>query len=243
MGKKALERERIAAETRAAEQALRAKKVKPKKGKKTEKEKSKKASHSNPVPRQRVSVETEAHPKAQAFYADARAAGWDGSVASEDGVDTVTVSRGPECITIFWTNGACTEGPTYVRQDGSGGRLRNASDARKAMATPPATEEQMAARAVVRQRRPGAAVRTPRRDFSFNPGELTDPELSERLQGCKIVWVNRISQAEESEHVRGTVRVHEGKSGRQVSFLGAQYRTVLLSSVTSISGGRKAVKV
>jgi hypothetical protein len=116
-------------------------------------------------------------------------------------------------------------------------------EARRVLGSVAPSPEVLAARRAVRSKTEGAPVRTVRRDFAFDPNLLTDPELAERLAGCKVVWVNSISGAEEQEHVRGKVDVSEGASGRQVSFLGSAYRTVRVSSITSITGGRRMARV
>lgn len=234
-------REQEAAEAAAQEKleaeraALKARK---KGGKKGGKSKRAAAESSGPT--------GDTHPKAQAFYADARGLGWAVACTSAAGQDTVTAARGQEAISLTWVNGALAAAPLYTRADGSQGKLRNASDCRHTMALPALSAEALLARATVRARTAAPSQRQPKRSFVFNPGELTDAELTEAMQSRKVVWLNRISGAEETEFVRGSVRVHEGASGRQITFLGSSWRTVLISSITSISGGhrqRKPLKV
>lgn len=181
--------------------------------------------------------------KAAAFIAEATRLGWDTDVKTTGDrvpVDTVCATRGDEAITIEWQADVFTPGCLYVRPDGTPSKLRNASHAKQVMGSPPPTPEQLAARRAVRDRIGGVA-RVPVRSLPFDPGLVTDEELAERLSGCKIVWVNRISGLEESDHIPPStrVRVDEGASGRQVHFnslLGA--RTVRVSGIIHIAGGR-----
>lgn len=182
--------------------------------------------------------------KAAAFIAEATRLGWDTDVKTTGDrvpVDTVTATRGDEAITIEWQADVFMPGCLYVRPDGTSSKLRNASHAKQVMGSPPPTPEQLAARRAVRERI-GGQKRMPVRSLPFNPDLMTDEELGERLLGCKIVWVNRISQLEESDIIPPStrVRVDEGASGRQVHFnslLGA--RTVRVSGIIHIAGGMK----
>jgi hypothetical protein len=78
------------------------------------------------------------HKKALRFEADAKAAGWTALArnGSENGVSLVTARRGDEELTIIWDNGACRNtGTTHKGPDGKVRKVRNASAARKILAS------------------------------------------------------------------------------------------------------------
>jgi len=196
-----------------------------------------------------VAVEaTEAHrapqPKAEAFMSDARALGWDVDAKLEGSTvltDVILASRGDESIQIEWQNGVFINNCLYRRPDGSTSKLRNASHARQQMALPPPTAQQMAARKRVVERTSGKSARQPVREVPFDMGLMTDEALADALRGTKIVWINQLSQGEESESIppNAQVRVNEGFSGRQVHFNGATgARSVRIGSIIAVKGAR-----
>jgi hypothetical protein len=194
-----------------------------------------------PTPRKSVEPTGGTHPKATAFLVDAKGLGWDGVVEptgrGEVRVDTVTVRRGPESILIEWQNGVFTPPCIWTRPDGTTRKLNNASAAKTTMALAPPTAEQMAARSVARTR-VGAPKTTTVAALPFDPALMTDEELASALQGRKITWVNRISGAVDAEMIppQATVRIRDLKSGRTIDFNGSVARSVLVASITSISG-------
>ena len=184
-------------------------------------------------------------PKASAFVVDAKGLGWDAVVVSSgDAIrsDHVTVSRGEvEQITIEWQNECQVPPVLYTRPDGSVIKLNNASAARKKMAEAPPSAAVLAAKARTRASINGTKSTVPVA-LPFEPGLMTDEELAEAMRGTRITWVNAISGAEDTDSIPPDtkVRVTEGKSGRQLHFIGIMgARSVRVSSIIAISGAKR----
>lgn len=178
------------------------------------------------------------HPKALAFCVDAAGAGWTTEIRTTGkatSVSLVIAHRGDERIEIEWENGAQITAPTYWRPDGTTGKLRNASAARKQMAEAAPTDEQLAVRRQRAQRVIGVKAERVRRPMKLDLLAATEDEVIEHLKGRKICWLNSISGQEESAHVGGKTRLREDSSGQSITFITSTgFRTVRLSSITEV---------
>jgi hypothetical protein len=194
-----------------------------------------------PAPRTPVDAPEGTHPKATALLVDAKGLGWDAvAYAIGDGevrCQFVTMTRGEEAITVEWQNGVFVGPAMWTRPDGSQLKLNNVSAAKRTMQQAPPTAEQMAAKSAVRTR-VGVPKSTAVKAFPFDPALMSDEGLASALPGRKITWLNRMSGAEEAEVIPGMakIKVADGKSGRTISFNASVARSVLVSSITSISG-------
>lgn len=194
-----------------------------------------------PAPRTPVDAPEGTHPKASALLVDAKGLGWNGvAFTTGDGevrCQFVTLTRGEESIAVEWQNGVFVGPAMWTRPDGSQLKLNNVSAAKRTMQQAPPTAEQMAAKSAVRTR-VGVPKSTAVKAFPFDPALMSDEGLASALPGRKITWLNRMSGAEEAEVIPGLAKitVADGKSGRTISFNASVARSVLVSSITSISG-------
>jgi hypothetical protein len=193
--------------------------------------------------------------KAEAFRAEAEAAGWETALGRNGARVTVTAVRGPkqrEVVTVTWEGNACLNESVYLL-NGRGRKLRNAAAARRVLAQSVETATSKKATA----RNSSRIIPQPRAEMVDEEQEverpkpptwgqrhcsLPDREILKKVVGKEIIWINGRTKMEERATVLSSpdqrqLRIERNLTQRRVvtfAAKGAGFRSVYVDAIVAV---------